>query len=96
MFLRRQVTSWCTLRGEAKGNFVRAMTGEEIYDQLEMFSEAALRVQQAGYDFVELHGAHGYLIAQFMSPYVIKSNDRFGGNLMRRLRFPLEIRTDPG
>ena len=77
--------------GEAKGKSVRAMTGEEIYDLIEKFAEGAWRVQQAGFDSVELHGAHGYLIAQFMSPYVNKRNDRFGGSLMGRLRFPLEI-----
>ena len=77
--------------GHAKGKSIRAMTGEEIYDLIEKFAEAAWRVQQAGYNSVELHGAHGYLIAQFMSPYVNKRNDRFGGNFMSRMRFPLEI-----
>ena len=77
--------------GEAKGKSVRSMSGEEIYDLIEKFAEGAWRVQQAGFDCVQLHGAHGYLIAQFMSPYVNKRNDRFGGSLMARLRFPLEI-----
>jgi len=77
--------------GDAKGKSVRAMSGEEIYDLIEKFAEGAWRVQQAGFDCVQLHGAHGYLIAQFMSPYVNKRNDRFGGSLMARLRFPLEI-----
>jgi 2,4-dienoyl-CoA reductase-like NADH-dependent reductase (Old Yellow Enzyme family)/thioredoxin reductase len=77
--------------GQAKGKSVRAMTVEEVYDLIEKFAEGAWRVQQAGYNSVELHGAHGYLIAQFMSPYVNKRNDRFGGSFMSRMRFPLEI-----
>ncbi len=76
---------------QAKGKSIRAMTVEEIYDLIEKFTEGAWRVQQAGFNSVELHGAHGYLIAQFMSPYVNKRNDRFGGSFMSRMRFPLEI-----
>ena len=75
----------------AHGKSIRAMTVEEIYDLIEKFAEGAWRVQQAGFDGVELHGAHGYLIAQFMSPYVNKRNDRFGGSFINRMRFPLEI-----
>jgi 2,4-dienoyl-CoA reductase-like NADH-dependent reductase (Old Yellow Enzyme family)/thioredoxin reductase len=76
---------------EAHGKSIRAMTVEEIYDLIEKFAEGAWRVQQAGFDAVELHGTHGYLIAQFMSPYVNKRNDRFGGSFQGRMRFPLEI-----
>lgn len=75
----------------SQGKSSRAMTLEEIYDLVEKFAEAAWRVQQAGFDSVELHGAHGYLIAQFMSPYVNKRNDRFGGSFINRMRFVLEI-----
>ncbi len=75
----------------AKGKSIRAMTVEEIYELIEKFAEAAWRVQQAGFDAVELHGAHGYLIAQFMSPYVNRRNDRFGGSFINRMRFVLEI-----
>jgi len=75
----------------AHGKSIRAMTVEEIYDLVEKFAEAAWRVQQAGFDAVELHGAHGYLIAQFMSPYANQRNDRFGGSFLNRMRFPLEI-----
>ena len=77
----------------AQGKSIRAMTIEEIYDLIEKFGEAAWRVQQAGFDSVELHGAHGYLIAQFMSPFVNKRNDRFGGSFMGRMRFTMEIIT---
>jgi 2,4-dienoyl-CoA reductase-like NADH-dependent reductase (Old Yellow Enzyme family)/thioredoxin reductase len=77
----------------AQGKSVRAMTVEEIYDLVEKFAEAAWRVQQAGFDAVELHGAHGYLIAQFMSPFVNKRHDRFGGSFINRMRFTMEIVT---
>lgn len=75
----------------AQGKSIRAMTVEEIYELIEKYAEAAWRVQQAGFDCVELHGAHGYLIAQFMSPYINKRIDRFGGSFLNRMRFVLEI-----
>jgi len=75
----------------ARGKSIRAMTVDEIYELVDKFAEGAWRVQQAGFDAVELHGAHGYLIAQFMSAYVNKRNDRFGGSFINRLRFVLEI-----
>lgn len=75
----------------AHGKSIRAMTVEEIYELIERFAEAAWRVQEAGFDSVELHGAHGYLIAQFMSPYVNKRHDRFGGSFINRMRFVLEV-----
>jgi len=75
----------------AQGKSVRAMTVEEIYALIEKFAEAAWRVQQAGFDAVELHAAHGYLIAQFMSPFVNKRHDRFGGSFINRMRFTMEI-----
>ncbi len=74
-----------------KGKPVRAMTTEEVIDMVELFAEAAWRVQQADFDGVELHAAHGYLISQFMSPYLNRRNDRFGGDYENRMRFPLAI-----
>ncbi|MBS7645421.1 FAD-dependent oxidoreductase [Candidatus Bathyarchaeota archaeon] len=79
---------------EAKGKAARAMSIEEIYDLIDKFSEAAWRVQQAGFDGVTLHAAHGYLIAQFMSEYTNRRIDRFGGSFENRMRFPLEIIRD--
>ncbi len=58
---------------------------------IDLFSEAAWRVKQAGFDAVELHAAHGYLISQFMSPYLNRRIDRFGGSFENRMRFPLAI-----
>ncbi|HEB32696.1 MAG TPA: hypothetical protein ENI15_17770 [Spirochaetes bacterium] len=77
--------------GAAKGKAIRSMNVEEIYDLIEKFGEAGWRLQQAGFDSVELHGAHGYMIAQFMSEYVNRRNDRFGGSFINRMRFVLEI-----
>ena len=77
--------------GETKGKIARAMEVEEIYDLCEKFAEGAWRVQQAGFDAVELHAAHGYMIAQFMSPVTNSRIDRFGGNYENRMRFILEI-----
>jgi len=77
--------------GTAHGKIARGMDVEEVYDLIEKFAEGAWRVQQAGFDAVELHAAHGYMIAQFMSPYTNKRTDRFGGSLINRMRFPLEI-----
>lgn len=64
---------------------------EKVMEIVDLFSEAAWRVKQAGFDAVELHGAHGYLISQFMSPYLNSRTDRYGGSFENRMRFPLEI-----
>ncbi len=67
------------------------MTKEEIHDMVEKFASAAKRLQKAGIDAVELHGAHGYLICQFLSPYTNKRTDEYGGSLENRMRFLDEI-----
>ncbi|MBC7322386.1 MAG: NADH:flavin oxidoreductase, partial [Acetomicrobium sp.] len=69
----------------------RELTDEEIEDLVKKFVKAAVRAKMAGIDGVELHGAHGYLIGQFMSPHINKRTDKWGGNTERRMRFPLEI-----
>ena len=63
------------------------LTTQEVYGLIEMFGDAALRARKAGYDGVELHGAHGYLIPQFMSSYVNRRIDEFGGDIIGRSRF---------
>lgn len=69
----------------------KAMDETDIADVIQAFVDATRRSLEAGYDIVEIHGAHGYLIHQFLSPLTNKRNDGFGGSLENRMRFPLEI-----
>jgi 2,4-dienoyl-CoA reductase-like NADH-dependent reductase (Old Yellow Enzyme family)/thioredoxin reductase len=69
----------------------RELSTREVEEIVQKFIAAAKRARAAGYDGVELHGAHGYLIAQFMSPCSNQRTDRYGGSLLNRMNFPLEI-----
>ncbi|WFD10571.1 FAD-dependent oxidoreductase [Tepidibacter hydrothermalis] len=73
------------------GEMPHPLTEEEIKVIVEEFGDAALRAKKAGFDAVEIQGAHGYLINQFMSPFSNKRVDKYGGNLMNRARFALEV-----
>ncbi|MDD5311631.1 MAG: FAD-dependent oxidoreductase [Dehalococcoidia bacterium] len=63
----------------------------EIKDLVEKFAQGARRVKEAGCDALEFHGAHGYLISEFMSAYANKRTDEYGGGFEGFMRFPLEI-----
>jgi len=67
------------------------LTIEEIVKIEDAFAEAASRAEQAGFDGVEIHGAHGYLVASFLSPLTNLRNDEYGGNLKNRGRFAANI-----
>ncbi len=67
------------------------MTKDDITEIKNAFVKAAVRAEKAGFDGVEIHGAHGFLLGQFTSPLVNKRDDEYGGSLENRLRFPLEI-----
>ncbi|HUV44799.1 MAG TPA: FAD-dependent oxidoreductase [Dehalococcoidales bacterium] len=69
----------------------RELTIDEIEELVERFAEAVRRARDAGFDAVQFHGAHGYLIAQFMSAWSNKRADRYGGDVYGRATFPLEI-----
>jgi 2,4-dienoyl-CoA reductase-like NADH-dependent reductase (Old Yellow Enzyme family) len=69
----------------------RALTEDEIGAIIRAFAEAARRARLAGFDAVQLHGAHGYLISQFLSPFVNRRTDAWGGSLDNRLRFLREV-----
>lgn len=70
---------------------VRSMTEEEIMHTAEAFGRAAGLVKQAGFDMVLIHGGHGWLLGQFMSPSMNHRTDRWGGSLENRMRFPLLV-----
>ena len=57
------------------------------------FVQAARRADRAGFDMLELHAAHGYLFASFLSPLTNRRRDAYGGGIENRVRFPLEIST---
>jgi len=79
----------CPSDHEASG--ARALTGDEVEQLKEDFVAAAVRVEKAGFDGVELHGAHGYILCQFLSPTINRRTDRYGGALKNRARIIFDI-----
>ena len=75
----------------AGGDIPKELTLAEIREQIELFGEAARRAVEAGFDVIMVHGAHGYIIGQFFSPFSNKRTDRYGGSIENRMRFPLEV-----
>lgn len=73
------------------GKTPRPLTIEEIGELEEAFVAGVERVQKAGFAGIEIHGPHGYLIAQFVSPYSNKRNDQYGGSFERRLTLPTNL-----
>lgn len=69
----------------------RALQIDEIKGLVEAFGHAARRAREAGFDAVEIHGTHGYLINQFLSAYSNKRTDEYGGSPEGRRRFPMEV-----
>ena len=67
--------------------FVRKLRKEEIYDLIKDFGHAVNLAREAGFDCVEIHAGHGYLISQFLSPFTNHRHDEFGGSLENRMRF---------
>ncbi|MFE8695540.1 NADPH dehydrogenase NamA [Cytobacillus sp. FJAT-53684] len=69
----------------------KEMTGEEIQETIEAFKQGAVRAKKAGFDIIEIHGAHGYLINEFLSPLSNHRTDEYGGSAENRYRFLREV-----
>ncbi|MDR5700504.1 NADH:flavin oxidoreductase/NADH oxidase [Agromyces aerolatus] len=69
----------------------RALTESEILEVIEQFADAAVRAERAGFDVVEVHAAHGYLLHQFLSPLSNHREDRWGGSFEHRVRLTVEV-----
>ncbi|MGW6925108.1 bifunctional salicylyl-CoA 5-hydroxylase/oxidoreductase [Streptomyces sp. NPDC054950] len=73
------------------GQLPRALTRAQLTDLRQEFAAAAVRAARSGFDLLELHCAHGYLLSGFLSPLTNRRTDAYGGSLAKRLRFPLEV-----
>jgi 2,4-dienoyl-CoA reductase-like NADH-dependent reductase (Old Yellow Enzyme family) len=87
----RVINNYGLLRGRG---FARAMKERDLLKTRRDFVRAAVIVKQAGFDAIEVHMGHGYLLSQFLTPAINKRKDRYGGTLENRMRFPLEVVTD--
>lgn len=77
--------------GPSQRDKTRMLEKEELYELAEDYADATDRAIKAGFDGIELHGAHGYLLNQFFTPLLNKRGDEFGGSLENRMRFPLLV-----
>lgn len=83
-----QTVSSSNIPTKAGGEIPRPMTKEEILHTVRKYGEAARRARDIGFDAIEIHCGHSYLMSQFISPYYNKRTDEFGGSVENRLRFP--------
>lgn len=73
------------------GDMPRALSGEEVERYVEVYAQSVRRTRDAGFDVAELHGAHGYLLMQFISPFTNRRDDEWGGSFENRMRFPVRV-----
>jgi 2,4-dienoyl-CoA reductase-like NADH-dependent reductase (Old Yellow Enzyme family) len=71
--------------------FSKPMTKADMQKTSDDFAESAMRLKEVGFDAVEVHIGHGYLLSQFLSPWTNKRKDEYGGRIQNRARFPLEV-----
>ncbi|NML69139.1 NADH-dependent flavin oxidoreductase [Chryseobacterium sp. RP-3-3] len=74
-----------------KENLPKELSENEILEMIKAFGDTTRRAIEAGFDGVEIHGAHGFLLQNFISPFFNKRNDQWGGSLENRLRLSMEI-----
>ena len=78
---------WCLFMR----SYCREMTHNDIAQKVQDFVSAAELARDSGFDAIEIHAGHGYLLSQFLSPWTNQRRDEFGGSLGNRLRFPVEV-----
>lgn len=83
-----------TVENEVTKTWAKEMTKDDIKYLVKAHGDAALRAKKSGFDGVEIHCAHGYLLSQFLSPYYNKRNDEYGGSIENRGRIVFEIFKD--
>ncbi|MFW8636292.1 bifunctional salicylyl-CoA 5-hydroxylase/oxidoreductase [Cribrihabitans pelagius] len=86
-----EIISASAIPWSAENATPRAMTRQDMDQVTDDFASAALMAERAGFDMIELHAAHGYLISSFISPVSNTRQDEYGGSLENRLRYPLEV-----
>ena len=82
---------WAEMHGRRLDFLVTEMTQDHIDMVIDHYAEACHRCMLAGFEMVMLHGAHGHLLGQFVSPYTNKRTDRYGGSLENRARFAIQV-----
>lgn len=80
-----------TIKNENTGTWAKEISKEEINYLINSYANAAKRVKESGFDGVEIHCGHGYLLSQFLSPYYNKREDEYGGSIENRGRIVFEI-----
>ncbi len=95
-FANKQVIQKRPLGASPKFNlfqlsYCKEMTEKEIFEKVEDFGRSAFLAKEAGFDAVEIHAGHGYLLSQFLSPYTNHRKDKYGGTIENRMRFPAMV-----
>lgn len=88
--VRAEGTMWTDASGPQPHPEPQAMSADEVRAAIQEFASAARNAREAGFDAVELHGANGYLLEQFLNPHTNRRTDEYGGDVARRARFVLE------
>ena len=81
----------CDTPSPYTGDMCHGLSREEIAERVKMFGQAALNAKRCGFDAIDIHGAHGYLICEFLSRFTNKRTDEYGGSIANRARFAQEV-----
>lgn len=95
-FANKQVIQKRPLGASPKFNlfqlsYCKEMTEQDIFEKVEDFGRSAFLAKEAGFDAVEIHAGHGYLLSQYLSPYTNHRKDKYGGSIVNRMRFPAMV-----